>query len=178
MSMHPVSRKYSLALYEVGMEAAILEQLVSEVEALSKALDTDLEGFLVSPKIPVSSRLAVIREVFEGTSLQFIAFIEFVINKGRAALLSEIATEFALIHEQNQGIQRGVLDSAVELDSETVEQIQQQVSKYFGQEVRLKARLRPEILGGIKVHVGSRLFDASIKSRLDSLRLHMKAGQV
>ena len=38
----------------------------------------------------------------------------------------------------------------------------------------IDARVEPEILGGLVVKVGSRLFDSSIRSKLQRLQLAMK----
>ena len=44
----------------------------------------------------------------------------------------------------------------------------------LGKDPELEARVDPTILGGLKVRVGSRLFDASLKSRLDQLKFALK----
>ena len=38
----------------------------------------------------------------------------------------------------------------------------------------IETRVDPAILGGLKVRVGSRLYDASLKSKLDSLKFALK----
>ena len=43
-----------------------------------------------------------------------------------------------------------------------------------GTKVSIDARVEPEILGGLVVKVGSRLFDSSIRSKLQRLQLAMK----
>jgi F-type H+-transporting ATPase subunit delta len=44
----------------------------------------------------------------------------------------------------------------------------------LGKDPEISTRVDPAILGGMKVRVGSRLFDASLKSRLDSLKFALK----
>ena len=44
----------------------------------------------------------------------------------------------------------------------------------LGKDPEISTRVDPAILGGIKVRVGSRLFDASLKSKLDSLKFALK----
>jgi len=48
------------------------------------------------------------------------------------------------------------------------------LTKALGKDPEVTARVDPSILGGLKVRVGSRLFDASLKSRLDSLKFALK----
>jgi F-type H+-transporting ATPase subunit delta len=44
----------------------------------------------------------------------------------------------------------------------------------LGKDPEITTRVDPSLLGGIKVRVGSRLFDASLKSKLDSLKFALK----
>ena len=44
----------------------------------------------------------------------------------------------------------------------------------LGRDPEIETRIDPSILGGIKVRVGSRLFDASLRSKLDSLKFALK----
>ena len=44
----------------------------------------------------------------------------------------------------------------------------------LGKDPEIETRVDPAILGGVKVRVGSRLYDASLKSKLDSLKFALK----
>ena len=44
----------------------------------------------------------------------------------------------------------------------------------LGKDPEIETKVDPAILGGLKVRVGSRLYDASLKSRLDSLKFALK----
>ena len=44
----------------------------------------------------------------------------------------------------------------------------------LGKDPEIETRVDPAILGGLKVRVGSRLYDASLKSKLDSLKFALK----
>jgi F-type H+-transporting ATPase subunit delta len=48
------------------------------------------------------------------------------------------------------------------------------VASAVGKTPEISTRVDPSILGGIKVRVGSRLFDASLRSKLDSLKFALK----
>ena len=48
------------------------------------------------------------------------------------------------------------------------------LQKALGKAPEIETRIDPSILGGIKVRVGSRLFDASLRSKLDSLKFALK----
>ena len=62
------------------------------------------------------------------------------------------------------------MTSAVELDEETVRGIGDRIAEQTGRKVELSSTVEPDIIGGIVVRVGNQVLDASIRSRLDSLR--------
>jgi F-type H+-transporting ATPase subunit delta len=73
----------------------------------------------------------------------------------RGVVATEVTTAIALTPAQERG-----LAAALRLA--------------LGKDPDIDARVDPAILGGIKVKVGSRLYDASLKSRLDSLKFALK----
>ena len=45
---------------------------------------------------------------------------------------------------------------------------------HLGKDPELTTRVDPAILGGLKVKVGSKLFDASLKTKLDQMKFALK----
>ena len=65
--------------------------------------------------------------------------------------------------------------SAVPLSPAHLQQLNESLRSVLGSaKVSIDARVEPEILGGLVVKVGSRLFDSSIRSKLQRLQLAMK----
>ncbi len=61
--------------------------------------------------------------------------------------------------------------SAIELDSATTESLGKTIGERTGRKVQLAARVDPDILGGIIIRVGNSILDASIRSRLEQLKV-------
>ena len=55
-----------------------------------------------------------------------------------------------------------------------LQQLGDTLHKVLGAKVSIDAQVNPDILGGLVVKVGSRLFDSSIRSKLARLQLAMK----
>ena len=64
--------------------------------------------------------------------------------------------------------------SAVPLSAAQSSDIAAALRTALGKDPEITTRVDPAILGGVKVRVGSRLFDASLKSKLDSLKFALK----
>ena len=67
------------------------------------------------------------------------------------------------------------MTSAVPLSPAQLQQLNGSLRGVLGSnKISIDARVEPEILGGLVVKVGSRLFDSSIRSKLQRLQLAMK----
>ena len=175
MSRAAVARGYGRALFEAAAEAGQLPQVLEEAGALEQALKTDLQGLLLSPKVPVAQRLAVVREIFDGASALFLSFLTLVIRKGRAGALPEMIAVLRDLDNRAAGRAVGELVTAGEISEEVREQIRATMAGLTGTELRLVARIDPELLGGFTARVGDQLLDLSLRTRLDQLRRHLRA---
>jgi F-type H+-transporting ATPase subunit delta len=68
------------------------------------------------------------------------------------------------------------LISAVPLSEEQIAAVREQLGKAIGQKVRLTAAIDPDLLGGLIVRVGSRMIDASLRTKLHQLELAMRGA--
>ena len=67
------------------------------------------------------------------------------------------------------------IEMAVPLSPAQLQQLNDSLRGVLGSnKISIDARVEPEILGGLVVKVGSRLFDSSIRSKLQRLQLAMK----
>jgi F-type H+-transporting ATPase subunit delta len=66
--------------------------------------------------------------------------------------------------------QHAVVESATALDAGTQGNLKVSLSKKYGRELSLEFQVRPELLGGIRVKVGSDVWDGSVKARLEALK--------
>jgi len=171
-----VARSYGRALFEAAAEAGLREQVMAEAKALGEALHSDLLPLLLSPKVPMATRLAVVREVFAGASPLFLSFLSLVIRKGRAGALPEMVLVLQDLDHEAAGRAVGELRSALPLPEELKERIRTAVSRMTGKELSLVEHQDPELLGGFVARVGDRMLDLSLRTRLSQLRRHLLAS--
>jgi len=62
------------------------------------------------------------------------------------------------------------ITSAVQLDSSVAERIGDEIGRQTGRTVQLTSTVDPDVIGGIVLRVGNSILDASIRTRLESLR--------
>ena len=170
--MEEIAQVYSRSLFQVAKEQDklddIKEQLGEFADALNDNRDTAI--FFFSPYFSTKEKEDGLDKTVKGADDIFVNFLKLLIQKHRMPVIFRIRRAYdALWEEENQRLPVSIT-SAIELDSDTVKQIGDRIGEQTGREVDLSADVDPDILGGLVLRVGDRVLDASIATRLESLR--------
>lgn len=99
--------------------------------------------------------------------------VRLVVNKiitgkprGYLAMLDSFA---ALVRHEVEN-QRAVVESATFLTAEIQSNLKASLSQKYGRDLSLEFHIKPELLGGIRVKIGSDVWDGSVKARLEALK--------
>ncbi|MDI1314765.1 ATP synthase F1 subunit delta [Prosthecobacter sp.] len=94
-------------------------------------------------------------------------------NKPRSYI--GILDGFARLVANEVDRQLAIVESASALSPATQTELQASLSKKYGRPLTLKFSVNPELLGGIRVKVGSDVWDGSVKARLKALSESLSA---
>jgi F-type H+-transporting ATPase subunit delta len=155
---------------------------VAQVEADLKSLKAaiadsrDLRVLLESPAFGAEDKgkgLAAIANTaaFNATTKKFLGLLA---ANGRASALPAVIVAFERLAADARGEVQAQVTTAVPLSAAQAKGVAQALRQALGKDPMIETRVDPAILGGIKVRVGSRLFDASLRSKLDSLKFALK----
>lgn len=82
---------------------------------------------------------------------------------------------FARLVANEVSRQRALVESASALTPAIQSELQASLSKKYGRQLTLDFSVNPELLGGIRVKVGSDVWDGSVKARLEGLAASLAA---
>lgn len=86
--------------------------------------------------------------------------------RGYLAMLDSFA---GLVRNEVES-QRAVVESATPLADDIQKKLKTSLSQKYGRELSLEFHIKPELLGGVRVKVGSDVWDGSVKARLEALK--------
>jgi len=173
-----VGARYAQALFDLAVETGALDAVEADLRALEtmRRESADLRRLIASPTFGAHEKgtgLAAIanRARFHETSGKFLGLLA---ANGRLSALPAIWAAFQALVAKRQGMVAAQVTTAVAMSAAQSTRIAAALRAALGQEPKIEARVDSAILGGIRVRVGSRLFDASLKSKLDSLKFALK----
>ncbi|WP_122464422.1 F0F1 ATP synthase subunit delta [Brevundimonas lutea] len=174
-----VGDRYAQALFDLADETGALEAVRADLKSLAAAWkdSADLRRLATSPVISDDDQgkgLVAIADKakFNPTTRNFLGLLA---QNGRSGDLTAVIAGFERLYAKKTGVVAAELVSAQALDAGQMAKIKTALRAALGgRDPELTARVDPSILGGLKVKVGSKLYDASLKTKLDQMKFALK----
>jgi F-type H+-transporting ATPase subunit delta len=170
-----IARPYAEALFKAaGAQAAALSAEVSELAAV--AADEHLRQFADNPKTSPEQVFSVVAGVVnQPLSAPAQNFLRAVLDNGRLAAMPEIASQFHALVNAQSGVSDALIESAFPIEPSQLPDVVATLEQRFSRKLNARVELRPELIGGIRVTVGDEVLDASVKARLDHMKVALTA---
>lgn len=175
MSIFTVASRYAKSLLDLAQEQGQLDAVKAEIESVISVLKSNAEllAVLKNPIISGDKKRNILAALFDGKVNPIIlSFFYILVNKGRAAILLDIAQEFIRTYNEAKGIVKASVTSATALSERNLAELKQIIAEEIKATVVLKNVVDPSLIGGFVVRVGDRQIDASIAGRLNKLEKH------
>ena len=179
MSEIKVSHRYALSLLEISIEKMILEKVQGDMQFFSETLNENKNLVLAmeNPVIRPEIKKNIIKEIFEKHfQKETIRFIDFIVDKGREALMGSIADRFLELVDDYLGIAKVKVNVAYDFSDEQKKSLKDRLSKILNKKVELSFTTDKNLIGGFVAKVGDTLYDASMQHQLELLRKEFVKG--
>jgi F-type H+-transporting ATPase subunit delta len=167
-----IAQVYARALFEVAIEHDSLDEIREQLDAFADAMNESrqLAAFFFSPYFSAQEKKDGLERAVIDANPEFANFLQALIERHRMPAIFRIRTEFGALWDEERRLLPVQITSAVELDSETVENLGKRIGEQVDRQIELSSEVDPDILGGVVLRVGNVILDASIKNRLEQLR--------
>ena len=171
------SERYSRALFEVAKEADDLEKIEKDVKNFKTLLNGSLEikNFIHNPTQSKDNQNNVVKLLAENLkfSKNLKNFMLLLIEKRRIFFVEKIVDSFLKLCSQKRGEVKASLISSKELSKTEIENISKDLSSSMGSVIKFDYKVDKELIGGLKLQLGSFMIDTSIKNKLSKYEQKM-----
>jgi F-type H+-transporting ATPase subunit delta len=165
------ARRYARALVELAREAGEAPAVEADLQRFHDLIageGVELGNVLRSPVFSADERKNLLNEVLPRVGVKPLTsnFLKLVSERGRMDLLQDIIQIYVEMMDEHAGRLRVQVSTVDPLTPQLETELKAAFEKSTGKTVLLDARIDPSLIGGMVAHVGDRVYDASIKSRL------------
>lgn len=170
--------RYASALFDLAAEAKKADKVEADMTALAGCLaeSEELSAALESPLVDGEAKTGVIAALAEKAGFDKLTknTLSVAVDNGRAGELASIAAAYAALAAEARGVASADVITAAKLTAKEIDALKASLKRALGREVDIRTQENPDILGGLIVQVGSRMYDSSLRTQLEGLRTAMK----
>lgn len=167
-----VARPYAEALFRVAQDGdmAAWSSLVSELAQIGA--NSDMQAFAANPNL-THAQLAdtiafLVKSPLNSEAKNFIAMLA---ENGRVTLLPEIAAQFHVLKNAQEGAADAQIYSAFDISADQLAQLVGTLEKKFGRKLNPTVTVDPSLIGGVRVVVGDEVLDTSVRAKLQQMQV-------
>lgn len=174
MKQSHLAKKIARAFVERIISRPSPEAVLAELKEFASAMESGktVRDFFRSPLFPLSEKSKVLDGVIAKSNVSGDVghVARMVLDHGVIHLLGAVVDYAGVILNERLGKTRATVVSAVELPADDVKRINEALNRITGRQAILRSVTDPSILGGVKVTVGSVVYDGSLRGQLENLR--------
>jgi F-type H+-transporting ATPase subunit delta len=173
------ARVYAKALFDIGVETNSVGQIYEDLHAVHNALnglEPDLRAFFYLPRFRREDKRRIINLAFEGkVGRPVLGLLNILVEKRREPLLDNVVDEFDHYRDLHENRVKARVVTARKLDDDLLAALRSALEQRTQKSVVLTEVVDPEVLGGLRVNVGDRVLDGTVRRSLQDMRRSLTA---
>ena len=179
MNKSTVARRYANALFHL-LDPSEIDSTRQTLFALCRALNesTALKHVCASPVFTMQEKHGVLTALSTqiGAPARMKDFLGQLLKKNRIGVLEEIAQAFSKLADDREGKQRVFVKAAEPLSEEEQAWLRSKLETLTAQQVEFVFQSEPSLIAGLQIRIGSRVYDSSVRGRLNNIRSLLVKG--
>lgn len=174
-----LAQRYAAAVLDMAGESGLADKLEKDFSDLRAMIDAsaDLRTLAGSPLMSRNAQKRGILALAQAAGFQALTagFLGVLADNRRLSALPQILDAFADELRRRRGVVEAKVESAFPLAPAQVKALQEALGRAMGAGVALDLSVNKDLLGGMVVTVGSRMYDDSVRRKLDRLQRAMSS---
>lgn len=175
-----VPERYASALFELAREAGSLDGVDAALSRFLALIDesADLARLVSNPVFTADEQSAALGALLPKAGVDGLAanFLKLIASKRRLFAVHGMVMGFRAKLAAHKGIAAAEVTVAAPLSDKNRAAVLEALQAKSGQSIALSEKVDPSIIGGLIVKMGSRMIDASLKTRLNGMKRAMISG--
>ena len=171
--------RYASALFALAKDSRSIDTVAADLKGFDALIagNPDLQLLVRSPVFSAEDQTRALKAVLERAAISGLTanFLLLVASKRRLFAVRTMIRDFLALDDADRGVSRAAVTVAAPLSDDQMAALKSSLAEATGgRSVEVDVKVDPEIIGGIVVRLGSRMVDASIKTKLNAIRIRMK----
>lgn len=172
-----IARPYAEAVFRIADAENKLAEWAAMLAALAQVAGNErIRAAIGNPNVPAPKVAGLFISILAGKLTGEVEnLVRVLAANQRLELLPEIREQFEVLKNEREGTVEAQVFTAFELEPTQRNELTALLEKHTGRKVRASVALDKELIGGVRVVIGDKVIDASIRAQLGALESALKA---
>lgn len=171
--------RYAQALFSLAQEHKSTDAVGADLARFGKMVDesADLARLVKSPAFSAEQQEKALGALLDKTGIGGLAgnFLRLLARKRRLFAVGDMIDAYSKLSDAAKGVSRAKITVAQPLSDDQKTAIAAALRAITGgKSVDMSVTVDPSIVGGLVAQLGSRMYDGSLKTKLNAIRTRMK----
>jgi len=168
-----VEKRYAQALFNIAKNKEENTFFNDALTDISKLFSSNLQfkKILLDPRLTSNIKLNIVKEIFpEYDNKVLVSFVGLLLDKNRINIIDGVADEYNRLTALVNNELNIKIISASTLNETEINGIADKYKKmYNAGKINYEIKIDEELLGGVKVIVGNKIYDGSLRTQLKNM---------
>ena len=164
--------RYAKAVLDIAGDNKAIDAVEKDMYQVLDVLagNAGLRELIGSPVIEGAVKKQALNEIFKDLHSISKGLITLLVDNKRIVLLNEVALKYITLNKKLQGQDVATITTAIPLTADIENKALQQLSRITNRKLTLEKKVDPALLGGFVLRVGDLEYDASLASKLNTIK--------
>ena len=166
-----IARPYAEAAFRLAREQNALPAWSDALVLINAVVaDAQIAVLIDDPNVGIAQLEGVIiGAIGKHLSGEARNFVQMLVQNRRLGLIVQICDMFEALRREQEGVMEATVVSALPLTDGQLQPLVASLEKKYGRKITAKVELDPQLIGGLKIMVGDKVIDATVRGRLDAM---------
>jgi F-type H+-transporting ATPase subunit delta len=168
-----VADRYAESLFSLAQEENALTAYLDDMKLVDEVIESNpsFVQFFSHVLVADDDKNKILDEAFASSVHPYVLnFLKLIVKKRRVHYIREICRSFIAMSNKKLGIEEGVVYTAYRLSDTQLKSVEQAISKKENKTIVLRQIVDSDLIGGIRVQISNRVYDDSIKTKVEKLK--------
>lgn len=171
--MSAIGERYAESLFDLAIEENKVDKYLEDIKLVDEILHSDrkIVQFFSHVLVENDVKYQLLEKSFgQNVDKYVLNFLKLLVQSRRIRYIDDIVKCYIDLSNEHLGIEQGIIYSPYEISDKQIKDIEKAISQKENKKVTLQVKLDPSLLGGIKVQISNRVYDGTIKNKVEMLK--------
>lgn len=171
--MSAIGERYAESLFDLAIEENKVDKYLEDIKLVDEVLHSDRQivQFFSHVLVENDVKYQLLEQSFgQNVDKYVLNFLKLLVQSRRIRYIDDIVKCYIDLSNKHLGIEEGVIYSPYEISDKQIKDIEKAISKKENKKVTLQVKIDPTLVGGIKVQISNRVYDGTIKNKVEMLK--------